>query len=185
VTEAAFEQSYPALTKIAAVHAARAVRRHGLPADARRDLQQDAVLELWRKRVKFDEQRADWLTFSERAIANYLRSRMRSLLATRRGHGLTLPFHEHKYFGATPDPRIELRIDVARILAGVPERDRAVAIALSDLPASDTSRFLGVSRSTVYVAIKRLRERFARAGLQPCGRRKLPTGCGSRCDEDR
>jgi len=167
VIAAVFEQSYSALAKIAGVHAARTVRRHGLPEDARFDLQQDAVLELWRKRRSFDARRAGWPSFSERVVANHLRSQMRSLFAARRGLRLELPLDERKYYRAIPDPQLELRIDVERVLAGVSRFDRAVAVALTDLSVSEASRFLGVSRSTVYEAIERLRVRFGRAGLRP------------------
>jgi hypothetical protein len=83
------------------------------------------------------------------------------------GQGLELPRNEQKYFKATPDPQIALRIDVERALAGVPRFDRAVAVALAQFSVSEASRFLGVSRSTVYEAIERLRECFSKVGLQP------------------
>ncbi len=186
MTEAVFERSYQALRRIAAVHAARAVRRHRLPADVRLDLEQDAVLELWRKRLNFRECRAGWLTFSEHVIANHLRSQVRSLFAARRGRGLGSPLDEQKDFMAVPDPRIELRIDVERALASVSRFDRAVAVTLADQSVSEASRVLGVSRSTVYKAIERLRARFAGVGLQPhrCWRKWLPTPESSR-DESR
>jgi len=172
MADVAFEQSYSVLARIASAHAARTVRRHRLPSDARLDLQQDAVLELWRKRQLFDAERAGWLTFADRVITNRIRSQMRFLFAARRGYESQLPLHKPKDFAAMPDSRIDLRIDVERVLARVSRFDRAVAVGLAHLSASDVSRFLGVSRSSVYGAIERLRAVFTQSGLRSYNKRR-------------
>lgn len=141
---------------------------------------QDAVLALWRKRRSFDAERAGWLTFADRVIANHIRSQMRSLFAARRGYLSRLPLHEQKSLAALPNSQIDLRIDVERILASVSRFDRAVAVALAHLSVSDVSRFLGVSRSSVYGAIERLRESFSRVGIRPLNRQPGRSTVGSK-----
>src|SRR5450756_1953919 len=83
VIDTVFELSYLATTRLAAVHAAMIVNRYRLPANFRRDLEQEAMLELWRKRFAYDEQRGSWPTFCEQVVANRMTSLVRSMYSTR------------------------------------------------------------------------------------------------------
>ena len=65
---------------------------------------------------------------------------------------------------AAPPVHLNAQIDVARILHGLSQFDRVVAISLMEYSASETSRRLGAARSTVYEAIQRLRLCFSGAG---------------------
>jgi RNA polymerase sigma-70 factor (ECF subfamily) len=167
VVEIVFEQSYPAAKHVAAVRAATTVALYGLPKDARHDLEQEALLELWRKLPLFDARRASWRTFAERVVANRMTSLMRGLHSGRCGRGKDEPLGDLGRALPAPDDCFDLRADVRRVLAGVAQFDQAVARSLIDYSAIETGQRLGVSRATVYRAIGRLRAAFREAGLSP------------------
>ena len=170
MVEIVFEQSYPAAKHVAAVRAATIVALYGLPKDARHDLEQEALLELWRKGPAYDARRGSWRTFSERVVANRLRSLVRSMHTEPSGHFREEPL-ENLAALAAPSAHTDLRTDVSRVLANVSQFDRSVAVDLIDYSASEIGQRLGASRATVYRAIGRLRAAFTEAGLSQRGRK--------------
>ena len=168
MTEMAFEHSYAAAKRLSAVHAAAMVTLYGLPSNVRSDLEQEALLELWRKRTAYDPRRGCWRTFSEAVVANKMTSLVRSMCSQRSGR-----FKEQQIESAlslaAADGRNELRADVWRVLAGVSAFDRCIARSLTHRSAAETSRSIGVSRAKVYRAIGRLRVAFTVAGFADCG----------------
>jgi RNA polymerase sigma-70 factor (ECF subfamily) len=177
VFETVFERSYSASSRLAAVRAATIVTLHGLPTDSRRDLEQEALLELWRKHQAYDPRRGSWRTFSERVVANRMTSLVRAMRSERSGQFREEPI-ENLLGLAAPNIRTDLRADVSRVLAGLSPFDRNVALCLIGHSAIETTQCLGVSRATVYRAIGRLRTAFTEAGLSPWGREYA-------CDSDR
>jgi len=169
VVETVFERSYSASSRLAAVRAATIVTLHGLPTDSRRDLEQEALLELWRKHQAYDPRRGSWRTFSERVVANRMTSLVRAMRSERSGQFREEPI-ENLLGLAAPNIRTDLRADVSRVLAGLSPFDRNVAFCLIGHSAIETTQCLGVSRATVYRAIGRLRTAFTEAGLSPWGR---------------
>jgi len=169
VVETVFERSYSASSRLAAVRAATIVTLHGLPTDSRRDLEQEALLELWRKHQAYDPRRGSWRTFSERVVANRMTSLVRAMRSERSGQFREEPI-ENLLGLAAPNIRTDLRADVSRVLAGLSPFDRNVALCLIGHSAIETTQCLGVSRATVYRAIGRLRTAFTKAGLSPWGR---------------
>lgn len=169
MAEPSFEQSYPAAKHLVEVRAATVVARFGLPKDARRDLAQEALLELWRKRPAYDAQRGSWRTFCERVVANRMTSLVRTMYSERSGHFREDPLENLGALAAARTP-VDLQADVARILESVSEFDQRVAACLIGHSAAETSQKLGVSRATVYRSIGRLRMAFTDAGLSPKGR---------------
>ena len=164
-----FEQSFSTAKQLAQVRAATVVARFGLPKDAKRDLEQEALLELWRKRPAYDAQRGSWRTFCERVVANRMISLVRSLYSERSGHFREDPLEDVAGSAATRTP-VELQADVSRILSGASPFDQRVAACLIGHSAIETSAKLGVSRATVYRSIGRLKAAFIEAGLSPQGR---------------
>jgi DNA-directed RNA polymerase specialized sigma24 family protein len=175
VVESLFEQSFSAASRLAAVRAAAIVTLYRLPKDFRRDLEQEALLELWRKCPAYDSRRGSWRTFSERVVANRLTSLVRRMHSQRSGQFREEPLENVLGLGA-PDDRTDLRTDISRVLNNVAHFDRTVALCLTVHSATETSQRLGVSRATVYRAIERLRVAFTTAGLtsvRDCRRREV------------
>jgi RNA polymerase sigma-70 factor (ECF subfamily) len=166
VVDCIFEQSLSAAYRLAAVRAATMVALYELSPDTRSDLEQEALLELWRKRQAYDPRRASWRTFSERVVANRMISLLRAMRSERSGQFREEPI-ENLLGLAAPNTLADLRADVSRVLAGLSQFDRAVAQSLIDYSAIETGHRLGVSRATVYRAIGRLRAAFREAGLSP------------------
>ena len=105
---------------------------------SRRDLEQEALLELWRKCPAYDPRRGSWRTFSERVVANRMTSVVRSMYSERSGHFREEPL-ENLVALAAPNDRTDLRADVSRVLAGVSQFDRSVALCLIDYSAIETA----------------------------------------------
>jgi RNA polymerase sigma factor (sigma-70 family) len=164
VVENTFEQSFPATIRLAAVHAATIATLYGLPVESRRDLEQEALLELWRKRPAYDAQRGSWRTFCERVVANKMTSLVRSMYSERFGYFREDPLEDLVALAA-PNDRTDLRADVARVLGSLSQFDRKVAEDLIDYSPVEIGQRLGVSRATVYRAIGRLRTALSDAGL--------------------
>ena len=114
MVETTFEQSYSATSRVAAVRAATIVTKYGLPPDSRHDLEQEALLELWRKRQAYDAQRGSCRTFSERVVANRMTSLVRRMHSERSGQFREDPL-ESLVGLAAPNDGAELRIDVSRV----------------------------------------------------------------------
>jgi RNA polymerase sigma-70 factor, ECF subfamily len=166
VVEEIFEQSFSAICRLAAIRAATTATLYQLPTDSRQDLQQEALLELWRKRGAYDPGRGTWRTFAELVVANRMVSMVRSMHAHKAGYFREEPIQRADRLPA-PVERHDLRIEVRRVLGGVAPFDRTVALCLIGHSAAETGHKLGVSRATVYRVIDRLRVAFTRAGLAP------------------
>ena len=169
MVESVFERSYPASSRLAAVRAATITTLYGLPTDSRRDLEQEALLELWRKHEAYDPRRGSWRTFSERVVANRMTSVVRAMRSERSGQFREEPIQDVPWLPA-PNSLTDLQADVSLVLAGLSSFDRSVALCLVGYSAIETGQRLGVSRATVYRAIGRLRAAFTEAGLSPSGR---------------
>jgi RNA polymerase sigma factor (sigma-70 family) len=169
VVEGIFERSFSATRRLAAVRAAATVTLCQLPTDTREDLEQEALLELWRKRPAYDPQRGSWRTFSERVVANRMTSVVRAMRSERSGQFREEPIQDVPWLPA-PNSLTDLQADVSLVLAGLSSFDRSVALCLVGYSAIETGQRLSVSRATVYRAIGRLRAAFTEAGLSPSGR---------------
>jgi len=167
VVDARFDQSYPASNQIAAVLSAKTAALYRLPAEDTLDLRQEALFELWRKAPAFDARRSCWRTFAERIVANRLASVMRNRRSVRSGWGKQIALAELEIADPVGHAQLDLQADVQRVLADVAPFDQKVAASLVNYSADETCHRLGVSRSTVYRAIGRLRIAFTEAGLSP------------------
>ena len=171
MVEAVFEQSYQAASRLAAVRSAAVVTLYGLPQDSRPDLEQEALLELWRKRTAYDPARGSWRTFAERVVANRMVSLMRSMHSDKARKSRETPIESARGL-SVPMDRGDLRVDVWVVLGRMSPFDQTVAACLIDHSAIETSQKLGVARATVYRSIKRMRAAFAVAGFGSSGRRQ-------------
>jgi RNA polymerase sigma factor (sigma-70 family) len=172
--DASFEETYSVWRVVAAVRAARIVKRYALPSEDCRDLRQEALLGLWQARHRFKPDRADEKTYAETVVGNRLTSCIRHLCAKRCGRSRTQALCELTLMLVAPQINRDLDVDIERVLADVSAFDQAVARCLMDRSASETGRVLHVSRATVYRSIERLRAAFTVAGLGPTGGHSLP-----------
>src|SRR5258708_7411776 len=124
MTESVFEQSFSTTSRVAAVRAAMIVKAYRLPSDSRRDLTQEALLHLWRKRQAYDPQRGSWRTFSERVVANRMTSLVRAMRSEPSGHFREEPIDSLLGLAA-PNIPTDLRTDVSRVLGGISPFDRS------------------------------------------------------------
>jgi len=161
--EAAFRQAYPLALRSAQVRSAGAVVSGTVLLADREDWEQEALAAVWRALPRYDPSRASMRTYVERVIA----TRFASLGRARRCHPRLEPLEEHHSVGLDEIPMVEFRTDFHRVSASLAERDRRLAICLMDHSPTQAGRALGVSRSTIYEGIRRIRLAFEDAGFGP------------------
>jgi RNA polymerase sigma-70 factor (ECF subfamily) len=162
--DARFEEAYPLAQRVSRVHSASAAARYGLAASDREDLEQEGVVACWRALARFNPTRASLRTFLECVVAK----RVISLHRARSCRPRLQPYSiDQGYASDAWAAAVELRSDVQRVLSRLEEIDRRLAVALTHHTVTEASRIVGISRSTVYERIRRIRVAFADAGLQP------------------
>jgi RNA polymerase sigma factor (sigma-70 family) len=164
--DAAFQETYPFAHRAAHVRATAAVLSGAVPEYEREDLEQECLLACWRALPRFNPNRASLRTFVERVVA----ARMTSLYRARhcRPRLESLEDDQHPSGDAWAQ-EIELRADVRRVLATLRDRDRRLALALTQHTPAEASRIVSLARSTVYEHIRHIRTAFTNAGLRPRG----------------
>lgn len=161
-TRRRFGSAYPQARRAAEVLAGAAISAGRVRRDDREDLIQDALLGLWRELPRYDADRSSLGTFADRIVSSKVASSIRDRQAAKRRLGDELP----PELEAPQDTvEIEFRSDVERVLARLRPFDHLVATMLAEHTPAETGRVLGVSRSTVYLAIQRIREVFVAGGL--------------------
>jgi RNA polymerase sigma factor (sigma-70 family) len=162
--ETIFGQAYPLALRSAQIRSVAAVLSGTVPEFERDDLEQEGLLACWRALPRFDANRASLRTFVERVVA----ARITSLHRARHCRPRFQPLEDDQYpSGDAWTLEIELRADVHRVLASLRERDRRLALALTEHTPTEASRIVGLARSTVYERIRHIRTAFTDAGLRP------------------
>jgi len=158
-------EQWTLMTRKVATSRARAVcNRHLNLRDHREDLAQEAFLELWIKFPQFDPKRAGWRTFAERVVAN----RLVSLLRSRFRFPIGQKLESGRLLCEVAD-NADLRIAVDQILGCLSPLDRRIGRSLRAYSVGEISLCLGVSRSTVYRSMHRLRAAFIAGGFTGVG----------------
>lgn len=182
------------------------VGRAGFTREDVEDLEQELMVDLLRRLDRFDPTRAGRATFIARVVEN----RAASLLAARNtaqrawtrdatslsdetdddeGNGCSdrrapLASDADRRPGVPlrrcPVAQVDLRLDVAVVVAALPADLRSLCERLRTASLTDVARAMGVPRTTLYRQIAVLRRRFARAGYGDSARRprRSPGGAG-------
>jgi RNA polymerase sigma factor (sigma-70 family) len=141
------------------------VRSSSIPRYAnfdRGDLEQEALIGVWRAIERFDQSRASLRTFVERIVSNRIASNLRRARAGKR----TKPPDYGPLVESPPMfVTVELRLDIDCALATLGRRERKVARLLEGYRPAEIARVLGISRAAVYRIIDTIRETFIEAGL--------------------
>ncbi|MBZ5623505.1 MAG: sigma-70 family RNA polymerase sigma factor [Acidobacteriia bacterium] len=174
--ESLFLMAFPLARRVVAVRSAAATTIAPMTWADGEDVEQEAMIALWQALAYYDASRASLRTFAERVVANRLMSVLRGVHAVRRNCGCEAPLDEFASTLSASNDRVDLRVDVERVLTGVTSFDRAVALCLLDRSAVETSRCLQVSRAATYRAIRRLRLAFISAGMRPASRQHRARG---------
>lgn len=157
---------YSHARRAAEVHAARAVCAGAVLPDDREDLVQDALLGLCREIGRFDPARSSIRTYVERVVLSRIQTAVRARRTIKRRFSEPLTEHEDpRRFGA----EVEYRVHVQRALDRLAPPDRMVASLLVDMTPAEAARALQIARSTIYLAIARIRDVFVEAGVYPIG----------------
>ena len=169
----------------ATLHARLVAATAGFRWDDIDDLKQDLLLDCLRRSPKFDAARGEWGGF----VRGVMRNQAAALIVRRHRRA------RHEVLaGDLGDPdsedmegavfegggqrdvatRLDLSIDVRRVLQNLPVRLQRLACLLAELPVSEVCLVTGKSRSRIYQMIRQLRTAFVQAGLTPGALRKTP-----------
>jgi len=163
MSEPALEQILSSALRAVQVRVAAAVVSGRAPAGDRDDLEQEALLGLWAAMRHYDASRASLRTFLERVADK----RFASLMRRHRNSVVLERLDGYRFATADGIPAVQFHVDFERVLAPLGDPDRMLARLLVDYGPAEISRMLGVSRSTVYARIARLRSAFRAAGYDP------------------
>ena len=167
------------------------IRQAGFTASDRDDLEQELILDLLRRRPKYNPKRAQFNTFIARVVEHRVASLIEAQKAGIRDYR-RCPFSLNDRFedaegrsvermetidqedyllrtGAQSRPSDELSalaLDVAAVLEALPPELRELCRRLKAESVTEISRDTGVPRGTIYESIKKLREIFEDAGLR-------------------
>jgi DNA-directed RNA polymerase specialized sigma24 family protein len=159
--EVQFLAIYLLTRRAAQVRIASALAQAAVSAADRKDLEQEALLAVWRALPHYNPFRASLRTFVERVVATCFASIMR----TRRRKPTLELFEQHQPPGFDAIPDVDFWVDFQRVSATLAEGDRRLAALLLDYSPTQASRALHISRSSVYDGIRRIRTAFLDAGF--------------------
>jgi RNA polymerase sigma-70 factor, ECF subfamily len=158
--------------------ASRLVATAGFRRDDRDDLRQEIILDLLRRTPRFDSARGDWHGF----VRGVYRHRQIGLITQHRRRRWEVLAGDLGPAEDGNDDRLDaldcrrrtdparvpqLRLDVRRVVAGLPPRLQSLALVLGELPIAEVCMRTGKSRATVHRMTVQIREAFVNAGLAP------------------
>jgi RNA polymerase sigma-70 factor, ECF subfamily len=169
-------------------HHARRVRT-ALPGMEIEDIEQELMLHVHRRLLRFDATRGSLRTFVDRIARNCAANLLQSLRSEKRGFGIGLISLDttactsagsvsaiassdedaevcSAHFGYAPEELLALRIDLWRTFDQLPPALRRCFLELFDNTVADAARRTGVPRSTMYERISAIREAFVAADLR-------------------
>jgi len=153
--------------------------RFDLSQDDKEDLRQDMVVELLTALDRFDPDRSKRETFISRVLDKFVRYTARTLSTHQRRASDSPLGLEEVALGFQPvvnDPRDgqlneqdrrQLRLDMAKAIARMPERLRRICRLLTEYSPAEAAERLGVCRQSIYRNIAEIRRHLAAAGLGP------------------
>ena len=169
----------------------RMVGKSGLTSDDCQDLQQDLWLDLLERLPHYRPHRGHFRAFVSRVVKNKAASVLEARAAAKRGNGhpclslneefededgedtefdetISVDDYLRRTRGAirSGEERLDLSIDLRRMVDRLPAYHRVVCLLLIDRDVTDIANVVGVPRSTLRDAIKRLRRLGEESGLK-------------------
>jgi RNA polymerase sigma-70 factor (ECF subfamily) len=152
----------PFVIQQAEIRASRLVARSGFTRDDWEDLRQDLLLDYLERMPLFDSRRGEPRGF----MFGVVRHRAAQLAAEQRRRVQILADN-----GSAARLQVavnhDLRMDIAAVVARLPEHLRVIAEMLSERTPREVATVTGKSRSRVYQMIGEIREAFKDAGVGP------------------
>lgn len=164
-------------------HKARQLaRKPGFSPSDQEDIEQELLIAILERWPAFDSSRASARTFVARIIESRAASLIRASRAAKRGVGQCNPPNAEAVNGAcnfdeekvrarrgihsrSALESLSLRLDVASVLADLPDDLQRLCKRLMRGSISDAARSSGKHRTTLYRALSEVRKRFSDAGL--------------------
>lgn len=158
VRDVLFLEAYPFARRAAQMRAATFPRSI---YEDREDLEQHALVSVWAAIHRFDKSRASLRTFVERIVASSISSISRRMRAEKR----TRPPEFDPPSSLQLIVRVELRVDLQRLIGRLCSVDRKVAQLLPECRPTEIAHRLKMSRAAVYRSITRIRTMLQEGGI--------------------
>lgn len=191
LSAAKFLAIYPTAARMNRFKAMKLIGHYQLLPQDCADIEQELLLDQWRRWSKYDASRSNPATFLDRLIRNKIASIVERRVAQKRHYGKSRPLLEAEsdgkstcraeesshadLFGQTYNPgtdrqermrRMHLIADVARVVAALPPPLKDLALLLrAEMNIAQCARRLKLSRSRAHTLVEEIRMRFNNAGL--------------------
>ncbi|HUT61010.1 MAG TPA: sigma factor [Phycisphaerae bacterium] len=164
------------------------IGRYGFTASDREDIEQELMLDLFRRLPRFDPKRAKRKTFINRVVdhgvARLIERQQAEMRDYRRNGGSLseevktpegdrveradlLDAEAYRPGCSVEDDRL-LELDVEAVLAELPDELSVVAIRLRTRSVAAVAREMGITRTALCEQIARLRRSFGNAAMREC-----------------
>jgi RNA polymerase sigma factor (sigma-70 family) len=170
-----FEQLHQLANSTIRQRARWVVRKARLPRYERHDVEQELWLALWERHTEYDE-RVPMEAFVQNVVKSKACKLIRRYVAAKRCGGtvestgydgmLATQLRSHRGVeGRAMEQQFVLREDVQTALEDLPEQTAHIARLLMEQGPAEAARHLGISRSTVERARKRIAEHLHELGI--------------------
>lgn len=149
------------------------------------DLAQELAVRVFLARRKYDPARLSWEAYLRMVLCRAASDLIRRACARKRDNSQTVTLNEH-YNEAQPaefatngnralhrgysprddQSRLQLRLDVARVIGFLSPRDKVIAKMLTQNTLKEIAQQLGIDRGTVAIRLKSIRSQFSKAELK-------------------
>jgi len=165
--------------------------RAGFTRSDRPDLEQEMKLRVWQRFAQFDSRKAHWNAFVTTVVERHVATILQTARRIKRLEGETLtslselvedcdnelaelddtisPEHKEPLTGryvATSGELCDLKLDVAEVMANLPDDLRELCELLKFHNVKDAAREMGIPRTTASSMVSRLRQIFVDAGFE-------------------
>lgn len=188
--------SYPGIDEydvmLVQYNARRLIKQPGFCREDQPDIEQELMLELIKRHPTYDRSKASRHTFVARILKRKTTDMIRARLAQKRNSRAettslndsvqveedgsreekwaTVNVEEYLQLtgsiGLSREERIDLGIDIDRMMMRLPEDLRRLCELLTEKNISQVSRETGIPRATLYFAIRKIRKLFEEAGME-------------------
>jgi len=178
MTREQFEASTPEFAKRARLEACGLIRLGRFRPDEREDLEQEFLLQVWRKRERLDSAHKGSSTYLAATMRNKGRDLIRYEYAPVRDRRRQSPIPDdldaEERRAAPPalvvQPELDDPIDVRRAVSRLPAQKQRFVSLLADRGVTEAADELGISRSTAWRWVREAKGLLRRRGWGPTSR---------------
>lgn len=147
------------------------IGKAGFTASDRYDIEQELMLDLWQRMKSFDSARGKQRSFINQVISKRVSKLLAFQFASSKGRNCKhIPFDDISFcnderFACDKQAQNELRLDINKVVAALPEDLQMLCQQLQVLNMTELAKHTGIPRATLYWRVGNIRKAFCAAGL--------------------